>query len=103
MNATLGQIKLRKVFSLGIFFSKMQPNALLDWQSFIIQKVGVTDIPPLKGISPLRFGRAGKKLWVVRSEFFYMLLGCFIFDVVTPLNLAHPNNLTASHSLRGLS
>jgi hypothetical protein len=28
----------------------MQPNAHLAWQSFMMQKVGVTDIPPLKGI-----------------------------------------------------
>jgi hypothetical protein len=39
----------------------MQPNALLAWQSFMMQKVGVTDLPPLKEISPLRFERARKK------------------------------------------
>jgi hypothetical protein len=46
MNVTLGQIKLRKYFRLNS--SKMQPNALLAWQNFIMQKVGVTNlIPPL--------------------------------------------------------
>jgi hypothetical protein len=39
----------------------MQPNALLVWQSFMVQKVGVTDLPPLKGISPPRFIRAREK------------------------------------------
>jgi hypothetical protein len=28
----------------------MQPNALLAWESFIMQKVGVIDLPPLKRI-----------------------------------------------------
>jgi hypothetical protein len=45
MNATLGQIKLRNLF-LRIIFFKMQPNALLAWQNFIMQKVGVTNLPP---------------------------------------------------------
>jgi hypothetical protein len=44
----------------------------------------------------------GKKLWVVRSEFFFMLLGSFIFSVVTPLNLAHLYDFTVSHSLCGV-
>jgi hypothetical protein len=76
----------------------MQPNARLSWQNFIMQKVGVTNLLPLKGISPLRFGRAGKELWVNCSEFFFMLPGSFIFGVVTPLHFAHVDDLTASHS-----
>jgi hypothetical protein len=41
MNVTLGQIKLINLF-LRLFFFKMHPNALLAWQIFIMQKVGVT-------------------------------------------------------------
>jgi hypothetical protein len=77
----------------------MQPNALLAWQNFIIQKVGVTNLPPLKGISPSRFKSIGKGLWVIRSEFFFMLPGSFVFVVVTPLYFAHLDDFTASHSL----
>jgi hypothetical protein len=62
---------------------KIQPNALLAWQNFIMQKVGVTNLPPLKGISPSRFVNAGKELWVICSEFFFMLPGSFNFGVVT--------------------
>jgi hypothetical protein len=42
MNATLGQSIWRKNLFLRLNFSKMQPNALLAWQSFMMQKVGVT-------------------------------------------------------------
>jgi hypothetical protein len=76
----------------------MQPNALLAWQNFIMQKVGVTNLPPLKGMSPPRFVSAGKKLWVVCSKFFFLLPGSFIFGVVTPLHLTHLDDLTVSHS-----
>jgi hypothetical protein len=30
----------------------MPPNALLAWQSFMMQNVGVTDLPPLKESHP---------------------------------------------------
>jgi hypothetical protein len=42
-----------------------------------MQKVGVTNLPPLKGISPLRFRSTEEKLWVIYSEFFFMLPGIF--------------------------
>jgi hypothetical protein len=61
----------------------MQPNALQAWPNYIMQKVGVTKLPPLKEILPLRFGCTGKELWVICSEFFFMLLGSFVFRVVT--------------------
>jgi hypothetical protein len=80
----------------------MQPNALLAWQNFIMQKVGVTNLTPLKGISPLRFGRFGKELWVICSEFFFMLLGSFVFGVVTPLYFAHFGDFIASHLFCGI-
>jgi hypothetical protein len=64
-----------------------------------MQKVDVTDLPPLKGISPPRFRRAGKELWVVYSEFFFMLPSSFIFSVVTPLYLAYPDYFTPGYSL----
>jgi hypothetical protein len=56
-------------------------------------------IPPLKGILPSRFKSAGKKFYVICSEFFFMLLGSFIFGVVTPLYFAHLDDFTMSHSL----
>jgi hypothetical protein len=67
-----------------------------------MEKVGVTNLPPLKGISPLRFRSTGKKLCVICSEFFFMLPGSFIFSVVTPLYFAHLDDLTVSHSLCGI-
>jgi hypothetical protein len=76
----------------------MQPNALRAWQNFIMQKVGVTDLPTLKEISPLRFRSAGKKLRVVCLEFFFMLAGSFVFGVVAPLHFAHLDDLTVSQS-----
>jgi hypothetical protein len=91
-----------KIFSLSYFSPKMQTNALLAWESFMVQKVGVIDLPPLKGISPLRFGCVGKKLYVVYCKFFFMLRGSFIFGVVTPLYFAHLDDLTMSHSLCGI-
>jgi hypothetical protein len=57
----LRPIILRNSFILAKI-SKMQPIALLAWQNFIMQKVGVTNLPALKGISPLRFGHARKEL-----------------------------------------
>jgi hypothetical protein len=65
----------------------MQPNALLAWPNFIMEKVDVTILPSLKGISPL-------KCWVMYYEFF--------LAVVTPLYFAHVDDLTASHSLCGI-
>jgi hypothetical protein len=67
-----------------------------------MQKVGVRNLSPLKGILPLRFGHAGKELWVICSELFFILPGCFVFDVVTPLYFAHLDDLTVSHSLCGI-
>jgi hypothetical protein len=63
-----------------------------------MQKMGATDLPPLKGISPLRFRSAGKKLWVICSEFFFMLPGSFVFGVVTPLYFTYLDDFIASHS-----
>jgi hypothetical protein len=80
----------------------MQSNALLAWQNFVMQKVCVTNLPPLKGISPSRFGSIEKNLWVICSEFFFMLPGSFIFGVVTLFHFAHLDDLTASHSLRDI-
>jgi hypothetical protein len=82
----------------------MQPNALRAWQNFIMQKVCVTDLPlpPPKGILPPRFGRAGKELWVICLEFFFMLPGSFVFGVVIALYLAHLDDLGATHSLCGI-
>jgi hypothetical protein len=101
LNATLGQINLRKSFIEAKIF-KMQPNALLAWQNFVMQKVGVTNLPLLKGILPSRFRSARKKLWVICSEFVFMLPSCFVFSVVTPLYFAHLDDLTVSHSLGGI-
>jgi hypothetical protein len=64
--------------------------------------VGVTGLSPFKGFSPPRFEHSGKKLWVVCSEFFFMLPGSFIFGVMTPVHFAHLDGLTASHSLCGI-
>jgi hypothetical protein len=51
---------------------------------------------------PSRFRCTGKKLSAVCSEFFFMLLGSFVFHVVTPLHFAHLDDLTVSHSLCGI-
>jgi hypothetical protein len=45
----------------------------------------------------MRFECAGEKLWVMFYEFF-MLPGSFIFNVVTPLHLAHLDDPSASDS-----
>jgi hypothetical protein len=52
--ATLGQ-NLIRIFLPYTIYLKMQPNALLIWQNFIIAKNGVTNLPHLKGSSPSRF------------------------------------------------
>jgi hypothetical protein len=67
-----------------------------------MQKVGITDLPPLKEISSLRFIRVGKEFWVIYSEIFFMLPGSFVFSVVTPFYFAHLDNLTVSHLLYGI-
>jgi hypothetical protein len=52
MNATLSQIKLRKSFSYANFFQKGKlMHSLLD-EDFMMQKVGVTNLPP----PPLKIG-----------------------------------------------
>jgi hypothetical protein len=51
----------------------------------------------LKGISPPRFGCARKELWVIFSEFFFMLLGSFVSGVMTPLYFAHLDDFIVSH------
>jgi hypothetical protein len=76
----------------------MQPNVVLNWQSFIIAKGGCYRPTPLKGISPMRFKSDGKKLWVIYSKFFFMLPGSFAFGMVTPLHLAHLDDLAANDS-----
>jgi hypothetical protein len=63
-----------------------------------MQKVGATNLSPLNGISPLKFGCAGKELWVICSEFFFMLPGSFVFGVVTPLYFAYLDDFIVSHS-----
>jgi hypothetical protein len=70
----------------------------------MMQKVGVTDLPPrpLKESRPRDLYALEKKLWVVCSEFFLMLLGSFFFGVVNPLYFPHLDDLTASHSLCGI-
>jgi hypothetical protein len=80
----------------------MQLNALLAWPNFIMRKVGVTDLPPLKGISPLRLRHAKKELWVIYSELFFVLPCSFIFGVVTPLYFAHLDYFTMNHSFCGI-
>jgi uncharacterized membrane protein YjgN (DUF898 family) len=80
----------------------MESYALLAWQNSLMEKVGVTNLPPLKGISPLRFGCAGKGLRLICSEFFFKLLGIFIFDVLAPLHFAHLDDFIASHSFYGI-
>jgi hypothetical protein len=70
---------------------KMQPNALLTWQNFIIVKSGCykPTPPPFKMILALEIQNAGKKLWVICHEFFFKVPCSFVFNVVTPLYLAH--------------
>jgi hypothetical protein len=80
----------------------MQPNALLIWQNFIIAKSGVTNLPPSKESCPRDSGSARKQLRVICSKLFFMLLGCFILGVVTPLDFTHLDDLTASHSFCGI-
>jgi hypothetical protein len=80
----------------------MQPNALLAWQSFYDAKVGVTYLRPLKESHPRDSDVLGKNLWVVCSEFFFMLPSSFVFGVVTPLHFAHLDDFIVSHSLYGI-
>jgi hypothetical protein len=67
-----------------------------------MQNIGVTNLPPLNGLLPLRFGCVGKELWVICSEFFFMLPSSFIVGVVTPLYFAYLDDLTTSHSFYGI-
>jgi hypothetical protein len=78
--------------------SKFLVNAL-SWQILEIQHLWCYKPTPLKGISPSRFRRAQKQLEVICSEIFIVLPGSFIFRMVSPLNIAHLNNLITSHLL----
>jgi hypothetical protein len=68
----------------------------------IVKKNGVTNLPPLKESHPRDSKNAQKQLRVICSKLFFMLPGCFILSVVTPLNFAHLDDLTVSHSLCGI-
>ena len=57
----------------------------------------VTNLPPLRWISPSRFGLARKKVWVVLSEVFFSFPGGFFLSMMTPLNLAKLDDLTAGN------
>jgi hypothetical protein len=65
----------------------------------MMQKVGVTKLPPLEESCPRDSGITRKYLRVIYSELFFVLLGSFILHMVTPLNFTHLNDLTTSHAL----
>jgi hypothetical protein len=58
--------------------------------------------PPLKESRPRDSRSVRKQLGVICSKLFFMLPGCFILGVVTPLDFAHLDGLTVSHSLCGI-
>jgi hypothetical protein len=85
-----------------MIYLKMQPNALLIWKKFNIAESDVANLPPLKECCPQDSGSAQKQLGVICSKLFFILPGCFVLGVVTPLDFAHLDDLTASHSLCGI-
>jgi hypothetical protein len=68
-------------------------------EDFMMQKVGVTNLPPLEGSCPQEPRSAQELLRIICSELFFVLLDSFILRMVTPLNFAHLNDLTTSHAL----
>jgi hypothetical protein len=68
----------------------------------MIVKNGVTNLTPLKESHPQDSGSAWKQLGVICSRLFFMLPGCFVLSVVTPLDFVHLDDLTTSHSLCGI-
>jgi hypothetical protein len=60
MNATLSQIKLRKSFSLAKFFQKCKLMHSQLGEDFMMQKAGITNVPPLEGSRPRDSGSTQK-------------------------------------------
>jgi hypothetical protein len=69
---------------------------------FCKKKAGVTNLPPLKESRRRDSGSVQKQLRVICSKLFFMLAGCFVLGVVTPLDFAHLGDLIVSHSLCGI-
>jgi hypothetical protein len=65
----------------------------------MMQKASVINLPPLEESLPKDLGSTQRYLGVIYYELFFMLLGSFILDIVSPLNFAHFNDLTVSHAL----
>jgi hypothetical protein len=80
----------------------MQHNALLIGKILLLQKVGVTNPPPLQTYHPQDSGNSREQLGVIYSELLFMFPHCFILGVVTPLYFTHLDDLTVSHSLCGI-
>ena len=64
-----------------------------------IENWDVTNLPPLRWISPSRFGFASKKVWVVFPEVLFSLPGGFFLGMVAPLNFSELDELAACNSV----
>ena len=62
-----------------------------------IENWDVTNLAPLRRISPSRFGLVSKKVWVVLAEVFLSFPGGFFLHMMTPLNLAKLDDLAAGN------
>ena len=63
-----------------------------------IENSDVTNLPPLRRISPSRFGLVREKVWVVLVKIFFSLPGGFLLGMVAPLNFSKLDNLAACNS-----
>ena len=63
-----------------------------------IENWDVTNLPPLRRISPSRFGLVSKKVWVVLAKIFFSLPGGFLFSMVAPVYFAKLYNLAVCDS-----
>ena len=104
-NLQLSQLVLElvKVSRIKIPNKKIQNTQIMNAYDDLminirIENWDITNLPPLRWISPLRFGLASKKVWVVFLEVFFSLPGGFFLGMVSPLNFAKFNDLAACNS-----
>jgi hypothetical protein len=51
---------------------------------------GVTNLPPIGWISPLRLKQIGKDIWELCLQLIFFFPSNLFFSMITPLHLAHP-------------
>ena len=63
---------------------------------------GVTNLPPLNGISAPRFGGAGEEVRMGGFQLIFPFPGCFLFRMMTPLNSTKPGDLVSGSPFAGI-